>query len=351
MDKKGFTLIELLAVILILAIISLIAVPIIGSIMEDAKRNSFDISVKHITSTIEENCQIERINNKQITKLYTFNDNTITPILNIKGELPKSGSITVNDNCDTKINVNNGNITIIKEYEQTEFTILNSVVYANGDIVYFNPETGNVCGDYKEENSQSYNKTGCMKWYIFNDIDGAEEINMILDHNTSSSQWISSEDFVEAGGSGQGNSSYGPITLNNALISDTVTWKSNLNTRIITAQELAIITKHDKWVQGTYSGYYFDSPGNTPSDSCTLGNITGCNYGWLYDRLGTNCASVGCPNNSDISEVWYWTNTPNTSVSTKGWRVSSIGISVTYTELSNKFGVRPVIEIQKSLLK
>ena len=40
MNKKGFTLIELLAVIVILAIIALIATPIIMGIIDDAKKNS-----------------------------------------------------------------------------------------------------------------------------------------------------------------------------------------------------------------------------------------------------------------------------------------------------------------------
>ena len=39
--KKGFTLIELLAVIVILAIIALIATPIIVGVINDAKKNAF----------------------------------------------------------------------------------------------------------------------------------------------------------------------------------------------------------------------------------------------------------------------------------------------------------------------
>lgn len=40
MNKKGFTLIELLAVIVILAIIALIATPIILGVIDNARRNS-----------------------------------------------------------------------------------------------------------------------------------------------------------------------------------------------------------------------------------------------------------------------------------------------------------------------
>lgn len=44
--KKGFTLIELLAVIVILAIISLIAVPIVIHIINDSKKSSEEETVK-----------------------------------------------------------------------------------------------------------------------------------------------------------------------------------------------------------------------------------------------------------------------------------------------------------------
>ena len=44
-NKKGFTLIELLAVIVILAIIALIATPIIIGIVERSRMNSFENSV------------------------------------------------------------------------------------------------------------------------------------------------------------------------------------------------------------------------------------------------------------------------------------------------------------------
>ena len=40
MNKKGFTLIELLAVIVILAIIALIATPIVLNIIEDTKQQA-----------------------------------------------------------------------------------------------------------------------------------------------------------------------------------------------------------------------------------------------------------------------------------------------------------------------
>ena len=53
MNKKGFTLIELLAVIVILAIIALIATPIILGIIQDAKEESQKRSVELYANSIK----------------------------------------------------------------------------------------------------------------------------------------------------------------------------------------------------------------------------------------------------------------------------------------------------------
>ena len=53
MNKKGFTLIELLAVIVILAIIALIATPIILGIIEDARNGAKDRSAEAVAHAME----------------------------------------------------------------------------------------------------------------------------------------------------------------------------------------------------------------------------------------------------------------------------------------------------------
>ena len=51
--KKGFTLIELLAVIVILAVIALIATPIVLSIIEETKGSAVLRSAEHYLSIVE----------------------------------------------------------------------------------------------------------------------------------------------------------------------------------------------------------------------------------------------------------------------------------------------------------
>ena len=136
--------------------------------------------------------------------------------------------------------------------------------------------------------------------------------------------------------------------------------------RLITAQEIAQITGADKepinWQEHSSNSlyYYFDSLSTTNSETCKVGNISGCKYGWLYDRTATYCRSYGCLNSavntsSAISKSGYWTSSA-TSYPGLSWavdfcgRMSRIGIdcstggSSTYCE----YGIRPVIEVLKT---
>lgn len=56
MKRNGFTLIELLAVIIILAIVALIATPIVLNVVEDAKRSAAKSEANMIISGIQNNC-------------------------------------------------------------------------------------------------------------------------------------------------------------------------------------------------------------------------------------------------------------------------------------------------------
>lgn len=53
LNKKGFTLVELLAVIVILGVIMLIAIPSIGTIIQNSRLNSFASSGKMYISTAQ----------------------------------------------------------------------------------------------------------------------------------------------------------------------------------------------------------------------------------------------------------------------------------------------------------
>ena len=234
--------------------------------------------------------------------------------------------------------------------------------YENGTPIYFNPVTNKICGNYTEENSLNETKTGCLKWYIFNDDINKASVNMILDHNTSSNvAWNSS-----------GNNTDGMKEVKDRLEEDTNKWDKNLNPRLITADEIAHIVGADsedtiKWKQSKSYGtddtitkvswFYLDGSGTSYSDSDgwkkQLSNSTNkSKYAWLFDYT-YNCETYGCNiNESNNIKKGYWTSTRvnGNSANNQAWFIYRIG-SLDYALITRTdIGVRPVISVDKKEL-
>ena len=110
--KKGFTLIELLAVIVILAIIALIATPIVLNIIKDTKESALYRSGEFYYSALEQSVATAKFKNINIKNgtysimkdgnlcIGTLESNTCSGDIlkvNVKGDKPTSGSITFED--------------------------------------------------------------------------------------------------------------------------------------------------------------------------------------------------------------------------------------------------------------
>ncbi|MEG2230225.1 MAG: prepilin-type N-terminal cleavage/methylation domain-containing protein, partial [Bacilli bacterium] len=85
MKKNAFTLIELLAVILILGIIALIAIPTITKILDESKMGAFSSSTTEIAKIIEQECQVSIIKNTGAVTEYRFEDGKSIPSIPVKG--------------------------------------------------------------------------------------------------------------------------------------------------------------------------------------------------------------------------------------------------------------------------
>ena len=325
--NKGFTLVELLAVIVILAIIALIATPIILNVINDAKKQAAKDSAYGYMDAVEKYIVSSELEDKSI-KDGTYSVEKLNSMgVSVKGSTPDNGNIEIKNSSvksyDIGIDgyvVSNGRVDKVSTTKS----------FKNGTAVYYNPETGNKCSK-EEAKSTTGTKRGCMKWYVFNDKEGNATVNVILDHNTTANV---------AHNSTGSNSEMKEVA--DALKKDTSTWKNTA--RLITANEVAKITGYTGFdaTQSGQSWFYLDS--NNQTQTATSTNKS--KYAWLFDYT-SGCTSYGC-NTSDSSNYGYWTSSPSKDNSTYAWRVDFNGILYCYTVTRADNGVRPVITISKS---
>ena len=355
--NKGFTLIELLAVIVILALIALIATSIILNIIKDAKRSAtkdsaygyIDAVEKYIvlakTQTGGYKLELVPTEDKELTcetKEECIKDTGLIGEVNktIKGTKPSKIKLIIKGSevaTGTEITVDGFSFTYdgkklteVGETKEEEKEEEKKEVYANGTAVFYNPETGLKCNE-SEAISKPGTKSGCMKWYVFNDKEGNATVNVILDHNTTAG--------VAYNSTGN-NSEMKEVKIK--LEEDTSTWKNTA--RLVTANEIAKITGNTVFdaSKEKQSWFFLDSNNKTQIANSTNKS----KYAWLFDYTN-GCTAHGC-NTSDSSTSGYWTSTTRTGTTNTAWSVNRSG-SLGSSVVSNTGpGIRPVITISKS---
>ena len=326
--NKGFTLVELLAVIVILALIALIATPIILNVINDAKKQAAKDSAYGYMDAVEKYIVSSELEDKSIQD-GRYSVEELNKKISVKGSTPDNGNIEIKNSSvksyDIGIDgyvVRNGKVEKVSTTKKIE----------NGTAVYYNPEKGEKCKS-SEAVSTTGTKSGCMKWYVFNDKEGNATVNVILDHNTTAKvAWNSTGN----------NSEMKEVKI--ALENDTKDWKNTA--RLITANEVAKITGKTGFdaSKENQDWFYLDSNNQTQTASSTNKS----KYAWLFDYT-IDCTNYGC-NTPDSSNWGYWTSTPKKDDSTQAWRVYRSGdLSRDYVTNAGH-GVRPVITISKSML-
>ena len=272
----------------------------------------------------------------------------------VKGDAPSAGNICIGSNgVVTKASLKINNYVVSYDGKETVTTDLDEIeditcdgastddttdtdevttLYTNGTAIYYNPETNATCTE-AEAVSTTGTKTGCMKWYTFNDSEGATTVNMILNHNTTATIVWSSRD--------------------TSLESDISTWATSVKAtaRLIEADEVAQITGNTTFngVTSNYSStFYLDS--NSQTQTATTQGAS--NYAWLYDYT-YDCTSYGC-NIADSSNYGYWTSTFVADYAENLWRIDFRGMlrnSWGIVGYANDYGIRPVITISKTVLE
>ena len=327
--NKGFTLVELLAVIVILALIALIATPIILNVINDAKKQAAKDSAYGYMDAVEKYIVSSELEDKSIQD-GTYRVEELNKKISVKGSTPDNGTIKIESKTvksyDIGIDgyvVSNGKVDKVSTTKS----------FKNGTAVYYNPVSREKCTGYTEANSTTGKNSGCMKWYVFNDKEGNATVNVILDHNTTANvAWNST-------GS---NSEMKEVKIK--LEEDTKDWENTA--RLITANEVAKITGYTSW--GTnitgYPWFCFDTNQQDDTNDCAKAQGKS-KYAWLFDYT-KECTSYGC-NVSDSSTWGYWTSTQYVN-SIHVWFVARNGRLDVNSASSTGHGVRPVITISKS---
>ena len=116
MRSKGFTLIELLAVIVILAIIALIATPIVLGIIEDSRQSSNKLSAEYIVDTVE----------KSYSMAYTKKGGLVPTLEEVKAEFDMSNASWVTTEDGDTITTTGGEVTcqIVTDASKVQLSVL-----------------------------------------------------------------------------------------------------------------------------------------------------------------------------------------------------------------------------------
>ncbi len=392
--KRGFTLIELLAVIIILAVIALIAVPLVMSTINDAKKGAAINSAYGFISALENSLATKMIENtnsdfragtyskgnsegKFYYEILEANGSKTSASFDLsvsyKGTDPEEVNLTISEGvvAGGSIKISGFTLTVdangsVREGSSEGGSGGGSTVSFGGTyvapgendthlgIVYLDPT--DLSAPCTTGVSTTGTKDGCMKWYGL--ADDGTNLTLILDHNTTA---VAVYDFDNKNGSTGNERTTDTHEADWQLAQDTSTWLSSLNARLPHAQEIADIAYvgDPMWDEATATSsewFYFGT--NSTSDTSQRSN-----YVWLYDY--TSCSGNGCNNVDSGSYSYYksdgttgsgaiygyWTDSPVAGSASGVWYVACDG----YLRRNNAFttddGVRPVITISKSILQ
>ena len=349
--KKGFTLIELLAVIVILAIIALIATPIILGIINDAKKESQERSIELYASAAKNAIAKHQLNNT--TSPTSFDELDIEydgDVVCTTKELYSDGSIYLAD-CTV-----NGTVV---DYTYGEKQV------AKGTIGICNPLNVQTEGTYtagdKYECDVDPEKQGYDQiFYVLTNATSGS-VNLIMDSNITRTgeaikdanptdkglvEWISQTDYEreDIGGTEWNywtdNNTFGPITAIEYLQEATAGW-TNAN-----PQTISTFTDNKGDPHNMAKTYTVNARMAYYSEISNVSNTTLYLINYLHGRYDEEIPVTG--RNGVHGVYGYWTLSTGASNPVGAWFVDYFGNANLDYYGSNNYGcigVRPVINL------
>jgi len=376
-NNKAFTLIELLAVIVILAIIALIATPIVLNIISNTKENAQLRSAEMYLDAVEQSVMMKKMqdttfnpNSCEISdkKLYC-NESPEELKVEVNGEKPNSGSIIFTSGKINDIELTYTNGKTIGKDTKGDLVYLKKFKdickYANNGVAEKTAGAKYTC-EVKPETSYTF-------YILSTPAEGATSINLIMDQNINSDGTPAGMTGTTKSGenvynlvawnneSGQKTNAYGPVTAMNFLYNATKDW--------VNVDPLNYIYK-DREIQKNNDGEGYISfistngvakikPLDTTKETVTIGSETTplrarmpiyasdasitevtskTNASYLYDNLDPDGMS---------KPYGYWTLSSNAGYSPTALFVYSSGfVSSGNVYADTGYGVRPVITLK-----
>ena len=320
--KNAFTLIELLAVIVVLAIIALIATPIVMNTIKNAKKGAAertaDNYIKQVDTTIAE----KRLENNPLADgTYTIDNNgnltgnglTEPVTIEMSGNKPTSGTVKI---LNGGVSQDGTTMTVgdyIVSYDKDNNKQIAQELYKG---ILCTAKTGNIpSGNYAygDEYTCELGDNDAKTFFVLET--NGDNVSLIMDRNIDSN--------------GKGTTS-----------GNTVAWcKSGANNSCAADGALEYLkTSTTGWTKLTESQISLPSYDQIYK---AAGNKTSGLPTWLYGNLKVN----------NSVPYAYWTSTPFASYSGSAWSVDYVGcLSGSGVDSSNSTGVRPVITVSKSNL-
>ena len=341
MKKKGFTLVELLAVIVILAIIAVIATPMILNVIDNAKKGAAESSAYGYVDAVEKSILEEELkgNIKDKNKVYNVSDLTF---VNIKGDKPTEGWVQLEKGIVKDYSLKIGNYIVNSEDGKAKAE--------KGDTVEETPDGNTLYQKYSLGDIVKLN-TGSdttSEWYVIENSSETEEtVKLLKAQNIDSNTYAfdgaynrTTENNSYCLDPSHGCNAYSKVDgiLTNGNVSGTVTEDSSIKIKV-------------------------DEYGNNLSLGSNLKNI-GLITKEKLDELG--CDASDNVWNCDSAPAWvtstsYWTQSAaiDENLNVHVYLIEHVDRDTSQVQLiyyatvastDTKFGIRPVIEVNKSIV-
>ena len=327
MKRKGFTLIELLAVIVVLAIIALIATPIVMNTIKNAKKGAAERSTDNYIKQVETAVAEAKLENKSVPNgTYNIDGNgNLTGAglpdgkleINMSGNKPTSGTVKISNGGVSQdgTTMTVGNYNVKYNQENKKYEAIEKGNTPQVEVLCTAKTTGNVpSGNYAYGDE-----------YTCELGDNDEKTFFVLETNGDNVSLIMNKN-IDTNGKG-------------TTSGNTVAWcKSGYDNSCAADGALEYLkTSTTSWTKLTESQISLPSYDQIYK---AAGNKDENLPKWLYGNL-----------NSSSAPYTYWTSTSSASDSLNAWYVYCDGyLYKNNVNLGSYGGVRPVITVSKSNL-